>query len=158
MYRQMGGKIPCPQPQVRGNRHHLSVQFVLHQLQSVLYSGPKQRRSSVRSRLCIHFGKHRKGIQWERIRILGGEPTLHPELMGIMDLLAAYKDAYDPCVRIIVCTNGCGEKVNRMISLLPGEIDIKNIFKTGTDRLFRPFNLTPVGRKMSDLIPGAPGR
>jgi hypothetical protein len=89
-----------------------------------------------------------QGIQWERIRILGGEPTLHPELMGIINLLAAYRDAHAPGARIVVCTNGCGEKVNRKLSLLPGKIDIKNTFKTGRDRLFRPFNLAPVDSRL----------
>jgi hypothetical protein len=32
-------------------------------------------------------------------------------------------------------------------SRLPGQIDIKNTYKTGRDRLFRPYNLAPVGRR-----------
>jgi len=89
-----------------------------------------------------------QGMQWERIRLLGGEPTLHPELMTIIDLLAVYQDAHAPGVRIELCTNGCGEKVNRMISRLPGQIDIKNTYKTGSERLFRPFNLAPVDSRL----------
>jgi hypothetical protein len=89
-----------------------------------------------------------QGITWERIRLLGGEPTLHPELMRIIDLLAVYQDAQISGVRIEVCTNGCGEKVNRMLSMLPGQFGIKNTYKTGRDRLFRPFNQAPVDSRL----------
>ena len=32
--------------------------------------------------------------RWELIRILGGEPTLHPQIMDILELLLAYKRDY----------------------------------------------------------------
>lgn len=49
-------------------------------------------------------------IQWERIRVIGGEPTLHPQLFNILDVLLAYRhhqNKSQPNSRIEVVTNGC---------------------------------------------------
>jgi hypothetical protein len=124
------------------------VQSVLGQLQSILHPGPHPKRPFGKPYRAFLAESIAQGITWERIRLLGGESTLHPELMGIIDLLADYRDAHAPEVRIEVFTNGCGEKVNRMLSLLPGQIDIKNIYKTGRDRLFRPFNQAPADSRL----------
>lgn len=43
---------------------------------------------------------------WERIRIMGGEPTLHPDFESIINLFADYKEKYNKEVELIVSTNG----------------------------------------------------
>lgn len=83
------------------------------------------------------------GIHWERIRLLGGEPTLHPALSEILNQLRAYREKSAPGLRIVLCTNGCGERVRRVLATLPPDVEIKNTFKTTRERLFRPFNLAP---------------
>lgn len=83
------------------------------------------------------------GARWRRIRLLGGEPTLHREFFSILELLLAYRDRHNPCMRIVVCTNGCGRRVNRVLTRLPHGIEVKNTFKTDRQRLFRPFNRAP---------------
>ncbi len=84
------------------------------------------------------------GIRWERIRLLGGEPTLHPELSSILNLLEAYQYRHNPSLRIVICTNGRGPQVRQVLSALPPNIAVKNTFKTDRQRLFRPFNLAPL--------------
>jgi hypothetical protein len=80
---------------------------------------------------------------WRRIRLLGGEPTLHREFFTILDRLLAYRAHHNPGLRIVVCTNGSGSRVNRALARLPAGIAVKNTFKTDRQRLFRPFNQAP---------------
>jgi len=84
------------------------------------------------------------GKKWKRIRILGGEPTLHPNFFDILEELLRYKRYFKSCL-IEVVTNGYGTKVNSIISKIPNEIWIENSEKT--DKIqpdFGPFNLAPI--------------
>lgn len=85
-----------------------------------------------------------QGAGWDRIRLLGGEPTLHADFFGIVDLLLAYRDDGHPDLRIVVCTNGAGRRVRRVLDGLPEGVVVKNTFKSNRQRLFRPFNKAPV--------------
>ena len=88
------------------------------------------------------------GRSWERIRLLGGEPTLHPDFTSIIGMLIDYRASANPGLRIVVCTNGCGSSVRRRLDDLPAGIDIKNTWKGGRQRLFRPFNVAPIDRPL----------
>lgn len=81
---------------------------------------------------------------WDRIRLLGGEPTLHSDFFGVIELLRSYRKTYRPNLRIVVCTNGTGRRVQQRLGRIPSDIEIKNTFKTGGQRLFRPFNMAPL--------------
>jgi hypothetical protein len=83
-------------------------------------------------------------ISWKRIRLLGGEPTLHSRFFDIVDLLLDYQRIYNPSVRLVVGTNFCGRRVRRALKRLPASIVIKSTLKTSRTNLFRPFNLAPV--------------
>lgn len=88
-----------------------------------------------------------QGRIWARIRLLGGEPTLHPQFMEIMKELLRYK-AQHPATSIQVVTNGYGRKVQAVIKSLPRSIYIENSSKSGNMQpRFGPFNLAPQDSK-----------
>ena len=81
---------------------------------------------------------------WKNIRLLGGEPTLHPEFLGILDDLLQYRKSVPHCV-IEVVTNGNGKAVKAMLKKIPAGIVIENSAKSGNlQPTFGPFNLAPV--------------
>ena len=80
---------------------------------------------------------------WRRIRLLGGEPTLHPDLMAILNELERYRSAY-PEASIQLVTNGYGQKVKRILQSIPKSIYVENLSKSSDVQPgFGPFNLAP---------------
>lgn len=45
-------------------------------------------------------------IVWKRMRLLGGEPTMHPDIINIVKELYKYKKTYSPNLKIVLVTNG----------------------------------------------------
>ncbi|MBK8211429.1 MAG: radical SAM protein [Rhodospirillales bacterium] len=83
------------------------------------------------------------GKRWRRIRVLGGEPTLHPEFQAIIEVLRSYK-RYNPGCLIVVVSNGFGLAVQAALERLPEDISIENTSKTSHEQPhFHPFNLAP---------------
>ncbi len=64
-----------------------------------------------------------KKAEWKRIRILGGEPTLHSGIFDIIELLEDYRSVHNQGVRLVLCTNYFGRKVHEVLEKLPGGID-----------------------------------
>ena len=83
-------------------------------------------------------------MEWKRIRLLGGEPTLHSRFGDILSLLMKYRRTHNPAVRLEVGTNYHGRRVRRIVDQLPPSIAIKSTLKTSRSNLFRPFNVAPV--------------
>lgn len=81
-----------------------------------------------------------QGRVWRRIRILGGEPTLHPELIDILDELYELKKR-QPDMVIQLVTNGYGRRVARVLASLPAWLEIEN--STKTDNLQPEFGAVP---------------
>jgi hypothetical protein len=82
-------------------------------------------------------------ITWESIRVLGGEPTLHPDLMKIIDLLMEYKHSYAPDAKVQLVTNGFGPNNKAILSKMPKDLIIDNSAKVSSTPLFHPFNMAP---------------
>ncbi|MBV8687055.1 MAG: radical SAM protein [Alphaproteobacteria bacterium] len=88
----------------------------------------------------------REGVRWERIRLLGGEPTLHPEFFAILDVLRRWRDRASPDTRIEVTTNGFGPHVASALARIPGDVAVNNSAKEATGagpEMFASFNLAP---------------
>ena len=85
-------------------------------------------------------------ISWKRIRILGGEPTLHSRIFDIIDLLIEYQRDFNPSVRLVLGTNFFGNQVQRVLEKLPDTIIVKSTLKVSRVNLFKPFNVAPIDR------------
>lgn len=90
-----------------------------------------------------------QGIAWKRIRILGGEPTLHSGVLEIIDRLMEYRRIHNPPVRLVVGTNFHGSRVREVLQQLPQTVAIKSTLKTSRTNLFRPFNVAPVDTRFN---------
>lgn len=83
--------------------------------------------------------------RWKRIRIVGGEPTLHPQVHRIVGILLDYTRDFSPGTKIMLITNGAAALTKRVISEMPPEVEIVNTQKTpGNDNLFERFNSAPI--------------
>ena len=85
-----------------------------------------------------------RGKYWRRIRVLGGEPTLHPEFDEVIQELLRYKAAH-PTAIVEVVTNGYGARVQRALTSLPAEVMVDNSEKESpVQPTFGPFNMAPI--------------
>jgi len=81
---------------------------------------------------------------WKGIRLLGGEPTLHPDFLSVLDLLRDYRERYQPKLRITVVSNGYSERTKAILCKIPHDIFIENTSKTSSQQIdFAPFNNAP---------------
>ncbi len=85
-----------------------------------------------------------QGRQWKRIRLLGGEPTLHPEILDIIRILLDYRRDFMPSMVLVLTTNGFGDQVNEVLKAVPPEVVIENTHKKSTSNPFDTFNVAPV--------------
>ena len=85
------------------------------------------------------------GQTWRMIRVIGGEPTIHPRCAEIVDLLVAYRRQHAPKLRIVICTNGYGPHVTDALARLPRDVEIEDTSKTSNVQPeFMTFNVAPV--------------
>ena len=86
----------------------------------------------------------RRGKVWRTIKVLGGEPTLHPELTAILRTLL------DGCARphgtsVVLVTNGFSARSKEIIRSLPGEVivDPASLKDSAVQPQFGAFNMAP---------------
>jgi glycosyltransferase involved in cell wall biosynthesis len=85
-----------------------------------------------------------KRIEWKKIRVLGGEPTEHPNFEEILYALGGYKLEY-PQTRIELVSNGYGKNVARALMRIPPFIHVENTAKTSSEGVgFYAFNDAPI--------------
>jgi len=84
-----------------------------------------------------------RGKRWARIRVLGGEPTLHPDFLAILDRLRAWRDDHAPEAVIEVVSNGHGERVLAALAQVPVDVRVENTAKVGPRQPFQSFNVAP---------------
>jgi hypothetical protein len=84
-----------------------------------------------------------RGKRWERIRVLGGEPTLHPELDAILAELLRYRAHTGGVTLVEIATHGHGERVRAVLARLPPEVRVDDSGKTEVQPAFDAFNVAP---------------
>ncbi len=87
--------------------------------------------------------------KWKRIRLLGGEPTLHPQFLAVLELIRKYRDENSVGTRIEVATNGHGARVNTILNSIPKDVIVVNTHKSSTKEqtAFASFNIAPIDVK-----------
>ena len=81
---------------------------------------------------------------WRQIWIEGGEPTLHPEIDLILDILLDYRKKYSPLLKIQLNSNGFGDETVRQLERIGKRIKIYSSEKTSPEvKDFCVFNLAP---------------
>ena len=86
--------------------------------------------------------------KWDRITVMGGEPTLHPDLFKIIELLLSYKRNFSPETKIAMVSNGYSGKTGDILSRMPKEVEISNTNKKSPVQQHRTFYRAPIDFKM----------
>ena len=83
--------------------------------------------------------------RWTKILVEGGEPTAHPQLDEIVQLLDDYRRKHSPWSWIQINTNGYSEAARRLASRVPAGVDVHSSDKRGPlQELHCAFNVAPV--------------
>ncbi len=90
--------------------------------------------------------------KWKLINILGGEPTLHPDFLEIVNIiLEEYINKFSPETILQITNNGYSKETREILEKLPKSKNIvvdRYSFKTNRKvEYFTPFNLAPVDTK-----------
>jgi len=82
--------------------------------------------------------------KWESIILAGGEPTLNPHILRIVDLLLQYTKNTSPDTKLVIVTNGYGDKPKSVLLSVPDEVEIWNTGKKSrVQKDFVNFNIAP---------------
>jgi len=85
-----------------------------------------------------------RDVRWREIHIIGGEPTLHPEIDEIVRLILEYRDRHSPRMNVKLTSNGHGAGVATVLQRIPPGVDIRDTRKSERCQAqFVPFNLAP---------------
>jgi hypothetical protein len=89
--------------------------------------------------------------RWSEIMLEGGEPTLNPHILEIVDELVRYKRQHSPKTRLALCTNGYCKPTRRIMEKMPPEVDVVDSGKeTEVQDHHRNFNVAPIDLRPDD--------
>ena len=89
--------------------------------------------------------------RWSHIWLEGGEPTLNPQILDIVDELVRYKREHSPNTQIALCTNGYAKPTRKTIEQMPPEVEIVDSGKeTPEQEQHRDFNVAPIDLRPDD--------
>lgn len=83
--------------------------------------------------------------EWKRIDIIGGEPTLYPDLEQLFKFIKIYKNRHPGC-RIRFSTNG----VNG--TSVPGWVSVRDSSKHGKAQEFTAYNSAPIDNGENEIV------
>lgn len=89
-----------------------------------------------------------RGRAWRRIDVIGGEPTLHPELLDILAQLDVYRQETGCQIRLT--SNGTSKPVQRVLAVLPKWVKVRNSSAEKMAPFFDAVNLAPVDKGIKD--------
>lgn len=92
---------------------------------------PSESRMTLEQIERFVFESRKQGRKWEVILIEGGEPTLHPLFLDIVNTLADYINQESPRTVLQVNTNGFSESSRRILSRIPPGVIVHSSAKTG---------------------------
>jgi hypothetical protein len=81
--------------------------------------------------------------RWERITLLGGEPTLHPDFAEVLGAVERYRRA-SPRTVFRMYSNGYGSRVQEVLARMPPWLEVMNTRKTREPPLFSAYNVAPL--------------
>lgn len=83
--------------------------------------------------------------RWNKVRILGGEPTLHSGFLEIISVMHQWFEKNLPEADVKVVSNGAGKFVRETYYKIPESWRTESSFKDGTDPdYFDPVNIAPM--------------
>lgn len=83
--------------------------------------------------------------KWKSIRLIGGEPLLHPFITRVFDIIKKYKNYHSDCY-VDIMTNG-GQAVQKILPKIPSWIKIFNNRENKEKKNqnhYVPFNVAPI--------------
>ena len=87
----------------------------------------------------------KRGIYWESVHLLGGEPTLHPQFGEIITLFDNWFCHNSPATELKVISNGHGPGVKKILSEIPPHWIHEKSYKDSPEiPWFESFNQAPI--------------
>jgi hypothetical protein len=74
----------------------------------------------------------KRGHKWKRIVVSGGESILEDNFFKILELVRKYRAEYSPKTKLVVLTNGRGDRVKELLKKVPKDVTIINSNKTSS--------------------------
>lgn len=106
---------------------------------------PTEERMTVEQFRYFLEESRERGNPWRQIHLNGGEPTLHPHLFEMLDLLLDYRRRHAPHTHLKITTSGHGEEVAEVLKRIPPGIFVRNTSKKSCYQdAFVPLNIAPV--------------